>query len=63
MTALLAVNVAGGVVVFGDEFGPEKAVAMLLCLWAFSSYVYGEYKKGDKAAMGDEDDQGVLDRV
>ncbi|KAF0918918.1 hypothetical protein E2562_027437 [Oryza meyeriana var. granulata] len=61
MTALLAVNVAGGVVVFGDEFGPEKAVAMLLCLWAFSSYVYGEYKKGDKA-MGDED-QGVLDRV
>uniref|UniRef100_A0A0E0JJA9 Probable purine permease n=1 Tax=Oryza punctata TaxID=4537 RepID=A0A0E0JJA9_ORYPU len=62
MTALLAVNVAGGVVVFGDEFGPEKAVAMLLCLWAFSSYVYGEYKKGDKA-MGREDDQGILDRV
>uniref|UniRef100_A0A0D3EPB5 Uncharacterized protein n=1 Tax=Oryza barthii TaxID=65489 RepID=A0A0D3EPB5_9ORYZ len=62
MTALLAVNVAGGVVVFGDEFGPEKAVAMLLCLWAFSSYVYGEYKKGDKA-MANEEDQGILDRV
>ncbi|KAL5221330.1 hypothetical protein ABZP36_026043 [Zizania latifolia] len=61
MTALLAVNVAGGVIVFGDEFGPEKAIAMLLCLWAFSSYVYGEYKKGDKI-VGDED-PGVLDRV
>ncbi|KAG8044677.1 hypothetical protein GUJ93_ZPchr0001g29936 [Zizania palustris] len=61
MTALLAVNVAGGVIVFGDEFGPDKAIAMLLCLWAFSSYVYGEYKKGDKTVR--DEDQGVLDRV
>uniref|UniRef100_A0ACD5UKM5 Uncharacterized protein n=1 Tax=Avena sativa TaxID=4498 RepID=A0ACD5UKM5_AVESA len=61
MTALLAVNVAAGVVVFGDEFGPDKAVAMILCLWAFSSYVYGEYKKGHKTSW--YEDHGVLDPV
>jgi hypothetical protein len=32
MTALLAVNVAAGVVVFSDEFGVDKAVTMVLCL-------------------------------
>ncbi|KAF8654964.1 hypothetical protein HU200_061396 [Digitaria exilis] len=65
MTALLAVNVAGGVVVFGDEFGAEKGVAMVLCLWAFSSYVYGEYKKGGGSKMmeGDRISYGVLDQV
>ncbi|KAM0863807.1 hypothetical protein ACQ4PT_044344 [Festuca glaucescens] len=61
MTALLAVNVAAGVVVFGDEFGADKAIAMILCLWAFSSYVYGEYKKGHKTSW--YEDHGVLDRV
>jgi drug/metabolite transporter (DMT)-like permease len=61
MTALLAVNVAAGVVVFGDEFGADKAIAMVLCLWAFSSYVYGEYKKGRKTSW--YEDHGVLDRV
>ncbi|KAG6490887.1 probable purine permease 4 [Zingiber officinale] len=44
MTALLSVNVLGGVLVFGDEFGGSKAVAMALCLWGFTSYVYGELK-------------------
>ncbi|PAN34391.1 hypothetical protein PAHAL_6G089300 [Panicum hallii] len=64
MTALLAVNVAGGVVVFGDEFGAEKGVAMVLCLWAFSSYIYGEYKKGGKLVEGaSQIDYGVLDQV
>ncbi|CAL4997776.1 unnamed protein product [Urochloa decumbens] len=66
MTALLAVNVAGGVVVFGDEFGPDKGVAMVLCLWAFSSYVYGEYKKGGSKGVdggGQIGAYGVLDQV
>ncbi|CAO2163849.1 unnamed protein product [Urochloa humidicola] len=66
MSALLAVNVAGGVVVFGDEFGAEKGVAMVLCLWAFSSYVYGEYKKGGKGVEGGSQiigAYGVLDQV
>ena len=56
MTALLSVNVLGGVLVFGDEFGGGKAVALVLCLWAFSSYLYGEYKKKkDEAVMAMEE--------
>ncbi|KAJ0971722.1 hypothetical protein J5N97_019681 [Dioscorea zingiberensis] len=48
MTALLSLNVLGGVVVFGDAFGAEKAVSMALCLWAFSSYLYGEYRSRER---------------
>ncbi|XP_020232558.1 probable purine permease 4 [Cajanus cajan] len=44
MTALLSMNVLGGVVVFGDNFGGFKAVSTLLCIWGFCSYVYGIYK-------------------
>ncbi|GMN67103.1 hypothetical protein TIFTF001_036166 [Ficus carica] len=45
MTALMAVNVLGGVVVYGDKFGGVKAVSTVLTLWGFSSYVYGMYIK------------------
>ncbi|KAJ9541187.1 hypothetical protein OSB04_027693 [Centaurea solstitialis] len=45
MTALTAVNVLGGVVVYGDEFKGPKVVATVLCLWGFCSYVYGMYVK------------------
>ncbi|KAF0926235.1 hypothetical protein E2562_022064 [Oryza meyeriana var. granulata] len=51
MAAVLTFNVLGGVVVFGDPFGAEKAIATALCAWGFSSYLYGEYAKTKKAAM------------
>ncbi|CAL0301586.1 unnamed protein product [Lupinus luteus] len=44
-TALLSMNVLGGVVVFREAFGGLKAVSTVLCLWAFCSYVYGMYTK------------------
>ncbi|CAN0920166.1 Probable purine permease 4 [Linum grandiflorum] len=43
MTALLAINVVGGVVVYGEAFGGIKAVSTALCIWGFCSYVYGMY--------------------
>ncbi|KAL0795912.1 hypothetical protein Bca101_067289 [Brassica carinata] len=55
MTALLAMNVIGGVVVYGDEFGGVKIVSTVLCIWGFSSYVYGLYvklKKDEKKEKG-----------
>ena len=45
MTALLSMNVLGGVLVFRDEFGGVKAVSTVLCMWGFCSYVYGMYVK------------------
>jgi drug/metabolite transporter (DMT)-like permease len=45
MTALLAMNVLGGVLVYGDEFGGVKVVSTVLCGWGFCSYVYGMYLK------------------
>ncbi|CAK8531759.1 unnamed protein product [Lathyrus sativus] len=45
MTALLSMNVLGGVLVYRDSFGGLKAVSTVLCLWGFSSYVYGMYVK------------------
>ncbi|CAH9068644.1 unnamed protein product [Cuscuta europaea] len=45
MTALMAMNVVGGVLVYGDRFDGSKAVSTALCLWGFSSYLHGMYKK------------------
>ena len=45
MTALLSMNVLGGVVVFRDSFDGVKAVSTVLCMWGFCSYVYGLYAK------------------
>lgn len=45
MTAILAMNVIAGVVVYGDSFGGVKAVSTVLCAWGFCSYVYGMYVK------------------
>jgi drug/metabolite transporter (DMT)-like permease len=53
MAAVLTANVIGGVVVFRDPFGWEKAVATALCVWGFSSYLYGEYSSTQQAQDGD----------
>ncbi|KAK7303822.1 hypothetical protein RJT34_14739 [Clitoria ternatea] len=45
MTALLSMNVLGGVVVFRDAFGGVKAVTTALCMWGFCSYVFGLYNE------------------
>lgn len=45
MTALMGINVLGGVLVYRDHFGGLKAVSTLLCLWGFCSYIYGIYMK------------------
>ncbi|KAL5775866.1 hypothetical protein ACOSP7_013423 [Xanthoceras sorbifolium] len=58
MTAILAMNVVGGVVVYGDSFGGVKAVSTVLCGWGFCSYVYGMYgkmKKEDKVMRENEE--------
>uniref|UniRef100_A0A0D9V457 Probable purine permease n=1 Tax=Leersia perrieri TaxID=77586 RepID=A0A0D9V457_9ORYZ len=53
MTAVLTANVVGGVAVFRDSFGADKAVATVLCVWGFSSYLYGEYTTQHKQQDGD----------
>ncbi|KAE8712304.1 putative purine permease 4 [Hibiscus syriacus] len=70
MTALLMMNVVGGVVVYRDDFGGIKAVSTVMCGWGFCSYVYGMYVKnrmmkdlehdgdGDGDGDGDDDDDG-----
>ncbi|XP_057431440.1 probable purine permease 4 [Lotus japonicus] len=52
-TALLSMNVLGGVVVYRDAFGGLKAVSTVLCIWGFCSYVFGLYVKmvKEKARM------------
>ncbi|XP_055807027.1 probable purine permease 4 [Solanum dulcamara] len=40
---LMIINVLGGVIVYGDNFGGIKIVSTLLCVWGISSYLYGVY--------------------
>ncbi|KAG9136593.1 hypothetical protein Leryth_027710 [Lithospermum erythrorhizon] len=42
-TALLAMNVLGGVLIFKEAFVGAKIVSTLLCVWGFGSYIYGMY--------------------
>uniref|UniRef100_M1DLJ2 Purine transporter n=2 Tax=Solanum tuberosum TaxID=4113 RepID=M1DLJ2_SOLTU len=56
MTALMAVNVLGGVIVYGDNFGGIKVVSTLLCIWGFSSYLYGMYMKMKEEEEKKKDD-------
>ncbi|KAJ4796811.1 purine permease 11 [Rhynchospora pubera] len=51
MTAVVLANVVGGVVFFKDDFGAEKAVATVLCVWGLGSYFYGEYRKQEDAEV------------
>ncbi|CAF1928941.1 hypothetical protein Bca4012_072186 [Brassica carinata] len=57
MTALLAMNVIGGVVMYGDAFGGVKIVSTVLCVWGFSSYVYGIYVKMKKDEEKEEEEE------
>ncbi|XWS67357.1 hypothetical protein CRYUN_Cryun04dG0000700 [Craigia yunnanensis] len=43
MTALLCMNVLGGVLVYREAFGGVKAVSTVMRGWGFCSYVYGMY--------------------
>ncbi|CAN1287957.1 Probable purine permease 4 [Linum perenne] len=51
MTALLGMNVISGVIVYGEAFGGVKAVSTALCIWGFSSYVYGMYSAAEVAKL------------
>ncbi|KAI4311782.1 hypothetical protein MLD38_036649 [Melastoma candidum] len=60
MTSLLAVNVVGGVIAFGDKFGGVKAVSMVLCVWGFCSYLYGMHVRGKgRRSQAEEDATAV----
>ncbi|MBA0764616.1 hypothetical protein Gotri_013947, partial [Gossypium trilobum] len=65
MTALLMMNVVGGVVVYKEEFGGVKVVSTVMCGWGFCSYVYGMYVKNkmlkdrDGGGGHDSDDKNV----
>lgn len=56
MTALMGINVLGGVLVYGDKFGGVKMVSTILCGWGFCSYVYGIYMKTKKNREEDKDE-------
>ncbi|TMX01295.1 hypothetical protein EJD97_024762 [Solanum chilense] len=55
MTALMAVNVLGGVIVYGDNFGLIKIISTILCVWGFGCYLYGLYKKEKEKKKKKED--------
>ncbi|KAF3585390.1 hypothetical protein F2Q69_00028154 [Brassica cretica] len=48
ISALLPVTEVLAVVCFREKFQVEKGVALLLSLWGFVSYFYGEFKSGNR---------------
>ncbi|KAF6160871.1 hypothetical protein GIB67_041925 [Kingdonia uniflora] len=54
-TALLPMNILGGVLFYGDDFGVLKMVSTLLCLWGLCSYLYGEHNMKKENICSDDD--------
>lgn len=48
ISVLLPVTEVFAVVCFREKFQAEKGVSLLLSLWGFVSYFYGEFKSGKK---------------
>ncbi|GKC82596.1 purine permease 3-like protein, partial [Tanacetum coccineum] len=48
IAVLLPVTEALAVVFYKEKFQAEKGVALVLSLWGFASYFYGEYKSANK---------------
>uniref|UniRef100_A0A0D3CF12 Probable purine permease n=1 Tax=Brassica oleracea var. oleracea TaxID=109376 RepID=A0A0D3CF12_BRAOL len=47
----------GMALVYGDAFGGVKIVSTVLCIWGFSSYVYGIYVKMKKDEEKEEEEE------
>lgn len=48
IAVLLPITEILGVICFHEKFQVEKAVSLVLSLWGFVSYFYGEFKRGKK---------------
>ena len=59
IAVLLPVTEALGVIFYKEPFQVEKGVALVLSLWGFTCYFYGEYK-GMKNKKSEE--QSSVDR-
>ncbi|PIA51980.1 hypothetical protein AQUCO_01000093v1 [Aquilegia coerulea] len=57
-SVLLPFTELAAIVAFHEKFTGEKGLSLALCLWGFTSYFVGEYKKTGK--MHSED--GIKDR-
>ncbi|XP_010549316.1 PREDICTED: purine permease 3 [Tarenaya hassleriana] len=54
ISVLLPITEVLAVIIFHEKFPPEKAVSLVLSLWGFVSYFYGEVKS-EKAAKQSEE--------
>ncbi|TYH85821.1 hypothetical protein ES332_D02G295400v1 [Gossypium tomentosum] len=59
MTALLGLNVLGGVLVYREDFGGVKIVSTVMCGWGFCSYVYGMYVNNHMMKLLDDHKQNI----
>ncbi|XP_058099981.1 purine permease 1-like [Magnolia sinica] len=53
---LLPMTEIAGVIFFKEKFTGEKGMALVLCLWGFTSYFYGSYKLNKKQATQEEEE-------
>ncbi|KAF5180079.1 Purine permease [Thalictrum thalictroides] len=58
-SVLLPFTELAAIVAFQEKFTVEKGFSLALCLWGFTSYFIGEYKKTDKTHNPD----GIKDRL
>ncbi|KAG5594212.1 hypothetical protein H5410_035444 [Solanum commersonii] len=63
ITVLLPITEILGVVFFGEKFTPEKGVSLVLSIWGFISYLYGDIKASKKKKEYQSQEQEMIDKT
>ncbi|KAL5982338.1 hypothetical protein ACLOJK_016409 [Asimina triloba] len=56
IAALLPVTEVLAVFFFDEKFTAEKGISLVLCVWGFVSYFYGEHRQNKKAKKSNEEE-------
>ncbi|XP_004242795.2 purine permease 3-like [Solanum lycopersicum] len=63
ITVLLPITEILGVVFYGEKFTPEKGVSLVLSIWGFISYLYGDIKANKKKKENQSKEQEMIEKI
>ncbi|CAN4097987.1 unnamed protein product [Withania somnifera] len=63
ISVLLPVTEVLAVFLYGEKFSAEKGISLVLSLWGFASYFYGDYKENKKRENGQSPETEMIDKT
>ncbi|XP_055824153.1 purine permease 3-like [Solanum dulcamara] len=63
ITVLLPITEILGVVFYGEKFTAEKGISLVLSIWGFISYLYGDIKASKVKTKNESQEQEMIDKI